>query len=287
MMIEFLALVTAFLYGCSSVFVKLGLVSTKPSHAVLVSSATNFVLLWSLFLLNPDYTIEFTAILWFSIAAILASFLGRMSHFRGIERVGVSINSSIVGSSALFSALSATLFLGENFGLFVYIGVVLVISGIILLSFNKNKKKGSSWKSSELIWSFLASICYGTSVTVRKIGLNIVNQPFFGATVGITASTALYSLYFLAFEKSGVRKSLDTRSLIFFILSGVCTSIAWILSFMATSMGAVTIVSALVSSYPLFSIILSRIVLKEEITAQIVLSSLLIIFGVAIVSTFS
>lgn len=286
-MIESLALITAFLYGCSSVLVRLGLNSSKPSQAVLVSSATNFVLLWSLFLLNPAYTIDFNAILWFSLAAILASFLGRMFHFKGVEKIGVSMNSSIVGSSSLFSALSASMFLGENFGPLVYVGVVLVIFGIILLSFKKNNKNGGWWKNSELIWSFLASICYGTSVTTRKIGLNIVDQPFFGATVGITASTGIYSLYFLAFEKGGVRRSLDTRSVIFFILSGVCTSVAWVLSFTATSMGAVTIVSALVSSYPLFSIILSRIILKEEITGKIVLSSLLIILGVVIVSTFS
>jgi uncharacterized membrane protein len=287
MMIEFLALVTAFLYGCSSVLVRLGLVSSKPSHAVLVSSATNFVLLWIIFLLNPTFTIDLSAILWFSLAAILASFFGRMFHFMGIERIGVSMNSSIVGSSALFSALSATMFLNESFGPLVYVGVVLVISGIVLLSVNRNGKKGRWLKSSELIWSFLASVCYGISVTVRKIGLNIVDQPFFGASVGISASTGLYSVYFLSFEKGGLRRSLNKRSIIFFILSGICTSLAWILSFTATSLGAVTVVSALVSSYPLFSIILSKIVLKEEITAKMILSSFLIILGVIIVSTFS
>jgi uncharacterized membrane protein len=287
MLYELLSLATALLYSCSSIFTKKGLNRSNPFSAILVSLTVNFILLSMFYLVSPVSQLNVEAIVFFSLGGIIASFIGRTTQYISIEKIGVSVSSSIVGSSALFSAFTATILLQESFSSLIYLGIILNIAGIILLSQRRKGKRKAGWKKTDMIWSLTASICYGSSVTIRKMGLNITNNPVFGATIGASVSLGMYLLYLVASKRvKAAYSSLDRRSLLSFVFSGICTSLAWILSYTATSQGPVTIVSSLVSTYPLFSIILSYIFLQEEITIQILIGCLVIITGVIIISGF-
>jgi len=227
------------------------------------------------------------AVLFFSLGGMLASFLGRTFQYIGIFKVGVSVTSSIIGSSTLFAAITAFLLLDEVFGSLVYLGIALVVSGIVLLSRKTRGRTDFKWKSIDVIWALLASICYGSSATIRKIGLNFLDHPIFGATIGVSASLGSYVL-FLTFSKrvNSVFSSLNGRSLVFFILSGICTSLAYIFSYTAISIGSVTVVSSLVSTYPLFALTLSHTFLKEKVATQTLVGSVLVIFGAVMILAF-
>jgi len=69
--------------------------------------------------------------------------------------------------------------------------------------------------------------------------------------------------------------------------AGLVNAFAWIALTMAINLGKVSVVSSIIYSYPLFSVILTRILLREErLTMQIVIGSLLIVIGVIVVSFF-
>jgi uncharacterized membrane protein len=74
----------------------------------------------------------------------------------------------------------------------------------------------------------------------------------------------------------------------FFIINGVVVTLAWLAMFSALTIGKVSVVTALGGTNPLFSVILSAILLKdsEELNPRIVVGCLAIVVGAAVISLF-
>lgn len=286
MLIESLSLLSAFLYACSSILTKRGLRNSNPYSAALVSSIVNTALLGFVYLLAPVPFSAIEPIAIFAVAGVLASFFGRFFLYRGLDEVDVSVTSSIVGSSPLFSAVTAAALLGERFEPMVYLGILLIVSGVATLSLGRRTKDRSDWRQPGIVWALLASACYGLSVTTRKIGYNLLNSPILGATTGTFASLSVYLAFFAVARRETLTSTGAKKATLFFVFAGVCTSVGLLTSHLATSWGAVTIVSTLVGSYPLFSLILSYLVLRETITAKTLIGSAFVLLGVFIVSMF-
>lgn len=287
MLVEFLSLLTAFLYACSSILTKRGLRNSNPYSAALVSSVVNTVLLGFVYLLAPVSSSAIEPIAIFAVAGVLASFFGRLFLYRGLDKVNVSVTSSIVGSSPLFTAVTAAVLLGERFEPAVYLGILLIVTGVATLSLGGRTRDRSDWRQPGIVWALLASACYGLSVTTRKVGYNLLNSPILGATIGAFASLSVY-LAFVAVARRETLRSTGAKdaTTIYFVFAGACTSLALLTSHLATSWGAVTIVSTLVGSYPLFSLILSFLVLRETISVKTLIGSAFVLLGVFVVSLF-
>ena len=67
---------------------------------------------------------------------------GNVLFYRSLKKIGAGRTATIFGSSPLFGALSAFVILGDPLTLFVGIGLVLVILGIGLLTWEGLRKKG-------------------------------------------------------------------------------------------------------------------------------------------------
>jgi uncharacterized membrane protein len=285
MLVESLSLLSAFLYACSSILTKRGLRNSNPYSAALVSSVVNTVFFGLVYLLAPvPFSIE--PIVIFAVAGVLASFFGRLFLYRGLDEVDVSITSSIVGSSPLFSAVTAAILLGERFEPVIYIGILLIVSGVATLSLGGRTRHRPDWRRSGIVWALLASACYGLSVTTRKVGYNILNSPILGATTGAFASLSVYLTFLMVSRRGGLVSTFTKGDTIFFVFAGVCSSLGLLTSHLATSWGAVTIVSTLVGSYPLFALVLSVLVLREKISVKTLLGSVFVILGVLVISMY-
>ena len=121
--------------------------------------------------------------------------------------------------------------------------------------------------------------------TVGKVGLNLLNIPILGSMVSTSAAFVFY-LLLLGFS-GGVKKvSLDKRGVKFFTIAGLFLGLAWILSYSALSEGKTTVVATLSSTMPLFTLILSQLILKEKLTKNKVSGAILIVSGVILISVF-
>ena len=283
---ESLSLLSAFLYACSSILTKKGLRNSNPYSAALVSSVVNTVLLGLVYLLAPVPFSAIGPIVIFAVAGVLASFFGRLFLYRGLDEVDVSVTSSIVGSSPLFSAVTAAVLLGERFESMVYLGILLIVSGVATLSLGRRTRDQPDWRQPGIVWALLASACYGLSVTTRKVGYNLLNSPILGATTGAFASLSVYLAFVTVARRETLTSTGAKKATLFFVFAGACSSLGLLTSHVATSWGAVTIVSTLVGSYPLFSLVLSYLVLRETITVKTLIGSAFVILGVIVVSMF-
>ncbi|TET72614.1 DMT family transporter [Candidatus Bathyarchaeota archaeon] len=285
MYVELLSLFTALCYGASAVLARMGMRDSNPMTGAMVGTLVQVVLLSGLIMAVPPTSIDWTAIALFIASGILASTLGRLFNYMSIERLGVPVSATIIGSSPIFSTLLAVLFIGERVAPTVLLGTVLVVAGIAIT--RSGDSTGSRMKSTAILIPIAAAAFYGASSVVRKAGLNILPEATLGALVGAGASLLSFGAYLILTQRMDAIR-LNRSSSKYFILSGVVVSAGWLSMFTALVSGEVSVVSALIGTNPLFSIILSLILLRgsEELNWRTGVGCLAIVAGAAVITLF-
>ncbi len=283
MYVEALSLFTAFCYGLSAVLVRKGMRGANPITAALLGAGTQVMILSAL-LVGSSPGFSWLALAFFAASGVFASTLGRLFNYMSIERLGVPLSASIIGSSPLFSTAFAIIFLGERVAVSTIAGSALVVAGIALAS---GGRRTSSLKGVAIVLPTLSAAFYGASSVVRKVGLDILPESILGATVGASASLMSYTLYIVASRRLGEVK-LEKISLGYFVASGIVISAGWVAMFNALQRGSVSVVSTLIGANPLFSLTLSALMLREtdSPSVRVVAGCLAIVFGVALVTLF-
>jgi uncharacterized membrane protein len=235
-----------------------------------------------LFLTRIPTEINYQGLIFFIASGILASTLGRMFNFMSIERLGVAVSSSIMGSNPFFAILFAVIFIGEKITFSIFLGTMLIVFGIILTRTGSGE---GSRISSVIVFPLAAAAFYGASSVVRKIGLTIIPDATFGAVIGSVSSFASFMLYFFVSKKFQLFQP-TRRSVKFFVFSGIIISVGWLSMFSALSVGNVSVVAALIGANPLFSLLLSFVLLRdtEKFGSKVVLGCIAIVLGVVLIS---
>jgi uncharacterized membrane protein len=285
LIVELLSLFTAVCYGASSVIARKGMKDSNPMTGVIVGSLVQVILLATLVIADPPAAFNWTAIGLFVASGIFASTLGRLLNFMSIDRIGVALSASIIGSSPLFSTLLAALFLGEQVDLATLLGTILIVAGIAVARSGGQALKNI--RSNALVLPIASAIFYGASSVVRKAALSILPESAFGAVVGAMASLSAFAIYLLMSRRTD-ELQVNWAGGKFWVVNGVVVTLAWLAMFSALTIGKVSVVTALGGTNPLFSVILSAILLKgsEELNSRIVVGSLAIVVGAMVITLF-
>lgn len=285
MIVELLSLFTALCYGVSSVLARKGMKDSNPMTGVVLGSLVQVILLAALVIADPPDAFNWTAIGLFIASGILASTLGRLLNFVSINRFGVALSASIIGSSPLFSTLLAAVFLGEQIDTATLLGTVLVVTGIAVARSGGQAVEGL--RSGALVLPIASAVFYGASSVTRKAALNILPESAFGAVVGAMASLTVFSIYLLVSQRTNELR-VNWGGGKFWVVNGVVVTLAWLSMFTALTLGKVSVVAALGGTNPLFSVILSAILLKgsEELNSRIIMGCLAIVAGAMVITLF-
>jgi len=285
MMVSFwLALGSAFFYGLSNVISRVGLRSANSITGVLISqlSSTAAALIICIFTVPLDHLVSWAAIMYFAIAGLIGPLLARFLLYMGIDRVGTSIATPAYETKPLFSILAALIVLGEEFTIFIGIGMVLIIIGAAIVGSEESGGQiEKKWSRKDLVFPFAAGAFYGIAHIFRKMGLNLIPDPILGATVQNVTAVTLFPLLALV-QRNRQRVNLRSKQAwLAFTLSGLSSIVGQLLLFGALNSGVVVIVSPLSSTSALFVLILTALFLRkiERVTWKIVLGALTIIGG--------
>ncbi|MBI4639716.1 MAG: DMT family transporter [Candidatus Tectomicrobia bacterium] len=137
---EFMALLAAFLWGASPIFVKKGLKSSTTSVALVfgVISSLPIFLLPFYFVSQPLFeAVKPQAIVFFALVGILGQCIGRFFNYLGIEKLGAARSTPLINTNPLFSAIFALIFLKESITLKIAVGIALILLGITIISQEK------------------------------------------------------------------------------------------------------------------------------------------------------
>ena len=285
MYVELFSLITALGFGFSSILTRWGMRDSNPITGAMVGSLVQVVALSVIIAVYPPAELNLMGVAYFAASGLFASALGRLLNYTSIQRLGVSMSSTIIGSSPLFSTIFAAIFLAEEVTLSVFAGTVLVVGGVAITSLKDGNVR--ELLSTAILTPILAAAAYGASSVFRKLGVDLIPHAPLGAMIGAATSLASFSIYLVATGQLGLFKlTRDSRK--FFTLSGLVVTVAWLSMYSAFALGKVSVVSALIGTNPLFTLVLSLIFLRdtERLNMRIVLGCLLIVAGATVITIF-
>jgi uncharacterized membrane protein len=179
----------------------------------------------------------------------------------------------------------AIIFLGEEMTLPIIIATLMIIAGIILLSWRSGSLKLVG--SALFLWyPIAASALAGASQVVRKFGLAAVPHPFLAAAVTATSSFVISIITLWYVEKNQETWKMNRQCFWWFLAAGIVISLGMTCIYYALDLGKVSVVIPIASTGPLFSLILTAIFLRdvERVTLRIVMSALMIVGGVVLLT---
>ena len=280
---EVYGLIAALSFGFNAVLVRKALRYTTPATATISVAAVQTLILSTLLVFDlPTFNLE--AVGYFIAAGFLAAIMGRTFNYMSIEKLGVPVSTSLVGTNPLWAMILGVVFLGEAVTFSTISGSILVVIGVALIS---GWGKNSNLNLKDIGTPLASAFFYAASTAVRKVGLNILPESTLGAVVGAMTGLIAYPILMRLMGRTGDFK-FTREATPFLVGGGITTSVAWISMFRATQQGTVSVVSAIIGANPLFGLVLSVILLKdaERITPQVIIGCLTIVAAVIVITLF-
>jgi drug/metabolite transporter (DMT)-like permease len=208
--------------------------------------------------------------------------LTRVLTFRGIRAMGSAITSTIVNTTPMFSTALAILILRERPGPLVLVGAVLIVAGLVAISWEGENR---SWHRTELVYPFLASLMFAAKDVAVRWGLAESGAPALAAAIAAVTSTAAIFALLSVWQRE--KFSLPpVPALYWFIASGLFTGGSFFFMYLALSMERVSIIGPLVNSYAVFVLLLAPLIARriETVTLWKVTGAALVVAGIFAIS---
>ncbi len=282
---EVIAITSALGWAVDAILVRLGARTSNVVAAAFLSYSVSALCLWSYLFSYFSFQLLWSpATVYFLLSGCFQPLLARILYYMGLTRLGVSRAGPLLGTSPLFAVFIAVVFLGEQPTLFVYIGTVLTVASVWLISSRRSGE--SEWRVFDLIFPLGAAFFAAVSQNLRRQGLLLFPDPFLGAAISTSTSLAIFSIYLIMTGRSGLIKT-HKKSLPFFGSAALVSATAQLLTFVALSRGEVSAIVPLLNTNPLFTVLLSTLFLRdvEVITLKVVLGAALMVAGVIIITS--
>lgn len=282
MQLVLIALLSAFFYSFGNVIIRRSLGKDgSPFNAILVFlSGTAFT--W-LFVLIGSYELPSAAAsAFFALRGLMDPGIAAFLVFVAFRKLGASLTIPIIAAASLVSTALSVAFLHEALTLLIAIGTMLIIAGVWLLAF---KHDSIALNRMYVLIAIAASVLIGAGAVVTKAALNVSDMPFSGLAISLSAALLVQALVITFARKWGELPFGWKKSKVF-LAAGIIIAAAFLTTYFAFSKGAVNVVAPLLSTQPLFALVLSVILLKdyEKITRNIVIGTVVIAAGAALLS---
>ncbi|HLN85571.1 MAG TPA: DMT family transporter [Candidatus Limnocylindrales bacterium] len=276
---EVAALFAAIAFALFAVYGWLGLRSSTPLTATIVSLAARTITLGAAVLFVAGIPqVASLALTVFVALGVMQTAISLLT-FIGLQKIGTSRSQPLRNSYPLWSALIAVALMGEHASIAVLAGTLAVVIGVIFISW-KPEAAPKSYRWWHVLYSTIAGLLAGIAFPLRRYGLTISNEPvFFSFVVAIVSliGTLPYTLWTQA-DRHLVWHHKSVRH---FFLSGFFEALGALLTLMALTTGRVVIVSPIVATTPLFSLVISLIFLrgKEKVTGLTIVGTVAVVIG--------
>ncbi len=107
------------------------------------------------------------------------------------QKIGVARTGALVSAAPIVGVLLAVPVLGESLSLLTFVGVLAVVTGVILISLSRSPG-GAAWTRPWL--ALMVASLWGTSPMLIRKGLEGLDEPVLGLTVGLGAALILHAI---------------------------------------------------------------------------------------------
>ncbi|MGE4415524.1 MAG: DMT family transporter, partial [Bacteroidales bacterium] len=175
------ALLSSIMFGVTFLLVKIGRETASHLSILWITLTVNiFILGLSNLFIDLPKSISLLDLKFFIISGIFAPLLGRLFQFVGMSRLGANTTTALTLTHPLVTVLIGLLFLGESGNIIQIFGAFLIITGSLLIAiFSGSSSNSINYSDHHIyfLYPLLASLTYGISIALRKLGIDLLNSP--------------------------------------------------------------------------------------------------------------
>jgi len=224
--------------------------------------------------------------------SFILSFIGGVLHlfaafffYKGLRVGKISLVSPIASSYSLVIVLAAIIFIKETLSLIQLVAIGQIIIGNFLISANiKDLILHTKFKKNDpgIPYAFLTMFMWG-------IGFLFINQavkisgPFIPNLILYITGLVLFSFY-IFIKNVPVSINLERSTLTYILVNGAGSALAYTCYSLGIGKNLASVISPIASSFPLITVSLSLVLLKERISIGQFVGILLTMAGIIILS---
>ena len=271
------ALASAVCWAVSSSVYRKGLETTDPWSGNLIRTGIASVGFLAVMILKGTVPSSITVplLFWLFFSAFFAFFLGDLFFLMALKRVGVSRTVPISSTYPLFVTVFAFIVYGNPVSILVVLGTLLIVGAIKLIS---EEKDAQTHDTKGILIALVAAVCWSVSTIVLDYLLVFLPSE---AVAGIR----FFITWMLTTAVVSKKSFTITRSS--FLWIGVAGSMLLIFSnytfLEAIRLAGSTKVAPIAAIYPVISVFLAALFLKEKLTLKIVGGTVMSFLGVLLV----
>lgn len=285
----FMAILSAFFAGLTSILAKCGINKTDSDVATFLRTIIILIFSWIMVFIvgsfNTISSIDSKSFI-FLILSGLSTGASWICYFKALSIGDINKVVAIDKSSIILTVLFAIIILKETNNLiFKIIFTVLIGIGTFMMIEKKEQTK-TNIKETFIIYAFLAAIFAALTSILAKIGISNVES---NLGTAIRTFFVLLMAFIIVISKGKLSqiKTINKREFIFICLSGIATGASWLCYYYAIQKGIVSVVVPIDKLSILVSISLSYIIFKENLTKKFLLGLLLIVVGTLLMTLYS
>jgi drug/metabolite transporter (DMT)-like permease len=271
-----LALLAALLFGLALITTQFALRHMDGLAGAKVSITSSMILWWLLVTLQGLDGASATGVAIFAAAGLFFPVSVTLLAYAANRHLGPTIAGAIGSTAPLFAVVGAVVFLGERLGFTQVAAIIAIVAGSIVLSL----RHGGEVKLTGAWISWCAAALRAIAQVVVKAGFAVWANPYAAIVFGYTVSAAVIWLVGAA-SKRPESRIYSRRGVLWFWLTGLLNSFALFVLYTALETGSVSVVSPIAASYPLVTLALNTLVLREErLTLRLSLGVAMMVGGV-------
>ncbi len=290
--LSFLAIVG---FGSATIFARQGMGRVGPMPVTFFSLIFSFAasgILAIIFVPRDFIALPLIALAWCLMLGTFNFLGGRNLSYLAVGRIGAARAGAIVGTSAVFASILAIVFTGERPHWAVLAGTLVVVAGLAAaLGKNILESAGGAGSARRAVLigcllAFGAACCYGTTNVVAKQLTVDYTSPLVVSTISLFFGVLLVAP---VAAKQAVATLPEVRQtpgfLVYAGLSGLAAATGVNCTYFALQQAPVVVVAPIVSSNPLFTLLLAALFLsrQENVNRWLALGIVVTAAGVALV----
>ena len=279
-----LALLSSAFLGTAVVLANVGLRYLHPARGALVSIPSTTLAYWLLapFLLHGDGW-NAAALAIFAAVGVVFPAVVTLLNFASNRIAGPTIAGTVSSTTPLFAVLVAVVVLGEPLTLAAAAGTAAIVLGVIAFT-GRGGDGARAWAAWAILLPLAGAAIRGAAQAAVKGGLALWPEPFVAVLVGYTVSCATIFAASRALVPEDAAP-LNRRGVLWFVSVGACNGAGILAMYAALAHGQVSVVSPLVATYPIFTLALSALFLREErFGARVLAGVALTVAGVVVIA---
>jgi transporter family protein len=202
--------------------------------------------------------------------------------FRGFELGNVSIISATMNLWAVFTMLFAFIFMGQRLSTIQFLGVIMIIAGVGLVSLKWNDIQDRNIKLlSGIKETILAALLFGIFWNLSEMISEDIG--WFSTTLFVKMGIVLFMLLFSLLVKRELSVTTTSPKIMMMILlAGVLEAAAVAIVNWGLTIGEAILVTPIASALSIVTITMAAIFLKEKITGLQAIGMITVISGIVL-----